>query len=181
MKTTYIFAIVALILASGVMAALNTNEACGTDGFNCECKEFYHGDSKYYTIAKWEYSNDAYALTQQNKLYGYFSTDVTGNLNAADWTSNLNVYSVLVKSGEETIAFDGRSEGSVNSITGINHITFCGYKHGGNSGSRGASVGCTGSSCSSNTNSNGVPEFSTLTIGAAVLVVTLGLVFLRKR
>jgi hypothetical protein len=143
---------------------------CGNNGFNCECQNFYN-DSHYYTIEKWSFNSckKDYVLEEENTKYKYYNINVDGNLKGADWTSSPEVVSVLVKAGKETVEFDGGLSGSVNTTKkDISHITFCGYKS--NDG------GCTGSDCGS----NGVPEFPKLSVVAAVLVVALGIVFLRK-
>lgn len=141
---------------------------CTNEGFNCECVNFY-GSFDYYTIEKWSYDGEEYSVDETNPRYSYFNIDVDGDYRGAEWTSSPAVYSVLVKAGQDQTEFDGGLEGNVT--TGkhdISHLTFCGYKT--NNG------GCTGDDCGG----NGVPEFPALSAVAAVLVVTLGLVLLRK-
>jgi hypothetical protein len=140
---------------------------CGNEGFNCECQNFYN-DSDYYAIEKFAINDgeDDYSSDEANSLYSYFNIDVTGYLKAANWTSNPAVYSVLVKAGNDREEFNGGTSGSVDSKKDISHITFCGYRTNNGGGDDGGD--------------NGVPVFPGVTIGAAVLVVTLGLVFIRK-
>jgi hypothetical protein len=179
MKKLFVFVLAALVLVSAVIAAdgennnfwrssdlCENNPECN-NGIRTECKNFYNGDTHYYAIAKWEY-NEAlgdYAFAEGSSLYNYFNLDVTGTLEEADWSSNVEVVSVLVKSGNERVAFDGGLSGTVNSSQNIGHITFCGYRTSNGGGNGGG---------------NGVPEFPAWTLGIAVLVVALGLVFIRK-
>jgi hypothetical protein len=165
--------ILVLTLTSAVSAKVDKEEIvevelfCGNEGFNCECQNFYNSND-YEAVAKFEYIGEEYEEDEINPLYDYFVFDIDGNLSYVDWTSNPAVYSVLAKWGNETVEFDGGFSGSFES-TGkdISHITFCKMKTNG---------GCTGPDCGE----NGVPEFPAYSIGAAVLVVTLGLVFLRR-
>lgn len=187
MKNIFVFVMVAILLVSGVIAAQTSfttasqekntsqihNGICGNQGFNCECKEFYKNNTHYYSIAKWEYNDEKnnYILQEQNPLYHYYTITVNGNLKMANWTSNPDVYSVLVKVGNNRTEFRGGASGSVNSTKDISHITFCGYKH------SGGTSACVGANC----NGNGVPEYSTLALVAAVITVMLGLIFLMKK
>jgi hypothetical protein len=153
----------------------NDKTCGGNEGFNNECQNFYN-DSHYYVIEKWSFnviqckSKDSYKIDETNPLYSYFNIHVNGNLKSANWTSNPSVESVLVKSGNNVVKFNGGLSGSVTSSKDISHITFCGHKISGGDG------GCTGADCGS----NGVPEFPGVAVGAAVLVATLGLIVLRK-
>lgn len=150
------------IMLSGLVAA---QYDCGNNGFNCECQNYY-GSPDYYSIEKFAPSGESYALNESNPLYGYFSFDVTGDLKEADWASNYNVYSVLVKAGNDYKEFSGGASGNVDSVKDISHITFCGYRdYDDGSGGDGG---------------NGVPEFSLTTLGIATVITALGLVYLRN-
>jgi len=172
MKKIFVFALMAIMLVSAVMAESSENK-CDTNwfcnqGLTLECQDFYD-NSNYYTIAKWSYDGKEYVLEEQNNLYRYYNIDVTGALLNANWISDPRIESVLVKLGDERIEFDGGVEGTVKTDDKeISHITFCGYKSG------------RSSSISLATTGSGVPEFPGLAVGAAVAVATLGLVFLRK-
>jgi hypothetical protein len=174
MKQLIVFAFMALLLVSTSMAAVSIEN----DGFINECYNFYN-NRHYYSIAKWEYSTTTnnYVLVEQNPAYRYINTDIKGDLLGAYWTSDQKVSSLLVNSGS-TLEFNGGTAGSVDSLVDISHITICGYKN-----NRGIAVpACVGSDCSNNFSaSNGVPEYSVLSLAAAVLAATLGLVFIRKR
>jgi hypothetical protein len=169
----FAFGLFFLPTISGVNAkvkeTIKDDSFCGDEGFNCECQNFYNS-TDYVAVEKWAYDGEKdYVLKEEKILYNYFNIHVTGDLKEADWTSSPEIYSVLVKAGNERVEFDGGLSGSVDSIKDISHVTFCKYNDGSNGG-------CTGANCGS----NGVPEFPAFSIGAAVLVVTLGLVFLRK-
>jgi hypothetical protein len=170
MRQTIVFVIMAALLASAATAAVSNV------GFDNECSSFYDSNN-YYSIAKWVYSNETnnYILEEQNSLYSYYGINVYGNLIAADWTSDPKVSFVIMNAGDESIEFNGGTAGYVNSITDINHITLCGHTV--NKRVIQPNNGCVGVDCGG----NGVPEFSVITLGAAVLAVTLGLVFIRKR
>jgi hypothetical protein len=169
----------AMLLVSAVAVTAQTqdndNDCNGkwfcSNNFNSECQNFY-GNSRYYTIEKWTFNDEsnAYELEQENGLYNRFNIDVIGNREIANWNSNNNIKSVLAV-GDASESFEGGFSGLINNTQNVNHITFCGY----NNGNNGGSIVKT-----SNGPSNGVPEFPAFSIGAAVLVVTLGLVFLRK-
>lgn len=174
MKKLLLFAMIAMLLVTPIIATSEEENKCDTNWFcnqelTAECADFY-GSQNYYTIATWTYDGNNYVITEQNNLYRYYNINLNGNLNSADWTANPNVKSVLVNAGNEKVEFKGGASGSVNSVNNINNVVFCGYKNGGGS-SKSATI---------NDNSNGVPEFPALTVGVAVLVVTLGLVFIRK-
>lgn len=141
---------------------------CSNEGFNCECVNFY-GSFDYYTIEKWSFDGEEYSVDETNPRYSYFNIDVDGDYRGAEWTSSPSVYSVLMKAGNDLTEFEGGLEGNVTAGKhDISHLTFCGYKT--NNG------GCTGDDCGG----NGVPEFPAFSAVAAVLVVTLGLVFIRR-
>jgi hypothetical protein len=177
MKKLFVFALMAVLLVSAVMAASSepkNDNTCNNQWFcnqeiMLDCQNFFN-DTHYYTIATASFDGTAYNLDNQNTLYRYYKLDVTGTSNSAAWTSTPPVKSVLVKTEAGLTAFEGGLSGSAES-TGINQVIFCGYKHGGSH---------TLSNNGGNNNSNGVPEFPALTVIVAVLVVTLGLVFLRK-
>ncbi|MFH1174372.1 MAG: hypothetical protein V1725_04520 [archaeon] len=161
------------LFALGTFAALThvgiaTPSDCGNEGFNCECQNFYN-DAQYQAIEKWSYdsSEGDYVVDEANPTYDYFDIDVTGGLNAANWTSTPDVTSVLVKAGNERIEYAGSASGEVSSRKDISHITFCNHNNGNNGGGNGGG--------------NGVPEFSPIAIGAAIVITTGGLVILRKK
>jgi hypothetical protein len=141
------------------------DEINNNQGFNYECSNFFN-DANYYSIVKWKYdvSSGDYVVEEENHIYRFYITNVFGDLNEANWTSSIDTGSVLVKAGSDTFSFEGGRSGMVNSTKDISHVTLCGYRTG-NGG---------------NGNGNGVPEFSSLGLIAAVLSVTLGMVFLRK-
>ena len=100
-------------------------------------------------------------------MYKQFKFTIKGNLKAASWTSNLGVYSVLVKAGNSETAFAGGTSGSFTSQKDISHVTFCGHRAATNGGNGGGST-------------NGVPEYSAITLGVAIVITTIGLVYLRR-
>jgi hypothetical protein len=166
--------ILVLTLTSAVSAVKPVDEEiieeelfCKDAGFNCECQNFYNS-SNYVAVEKFAMVGDEYKSDEVNPVYDYYDIDVEGNLQHINWTSNPDIYSVLVKMGNDRVALEGGSFGSYDSPRkDISHVTFCRMKTNG---------GCTGPNCGG----NGVPEFPAYSIGAAVLVVTLGLVFLRR-
>jgi hypothetical protein len=137
---------------------------CKDNGFNCECQNFYK-DTHYYAMSKWEYTCSAkdYTEVASNPLYGALDYNVDGTLKKISWTSNPEVYSVLVKAGNDYTEYVGGS-GSATSSKDISHVTFCGYKTSNGGGGPG----------------NGVPEFSPVTLGIAMTLTTLGILYLRK-
>ncbi len=173
MKKIIIYTIIMVVLITCAYAKPQDNNEtegydCGNQGFDCECQNFYN-DSDYRAVAKWVFENDDYEIDEQNPAYSYIHTDVTGDLKSANWTSNNTVYSLLVKAGNDQEEFDGGTQGWVYSSKDISHITFCKYVHTNGGG------GCANGNC------NGVPEFSTLTFGAAIMIGAMGLIYLRKK
>ena len=172
MKKAFMFVILALFLVSGVIAT--TSITCAdkdkkgdkdNNGFNNECQKYFN-DKNYFPLAKFDYNGHGYTLIEQSSDYDSYTIDVSGTSKKADWTSNPNVYSVLVTEGKKEVQFNGGLSGTITSNRdNISHITFCAKK---------TSGGGTGGVPS------GVPEFSLLTMGIAVIAVSLGLVFLRK-
>ncbi len=176
---TILYTLIMTLLIAGALGEDQNETECGNQGFDCECQNFYN-DSDYRAVAKWAYGESDYALEIKNPNYNYITTNVTGDLNQASYDSDngnyaVEVYSVLVKAGNERTEYLGTS-GDITSVQDISHITFCTiyYSGDGNGGSNGGG-GC------SNGNCNGVPEFSTVTLGAAIIIGALGLVYLRKR
>lgn len=168
MKKLFVFALMALMLVS--IVAAQSDATCGDKWFcnqelTLDCQKFYD-DSNYYTIAKWSFNGEEYSLLEQNIRYRYYDTTVEGTSSSAEWSSNPEVVSVLVNAGDLTFESAGGETGVV-AEENINTITFCGYS-------------TSSSRTSVTSSSNGVPEFPALSVVAAVLVVTLGLVFIRK-
>jgi hypothetical protein len=161
MKKMVVYLLIAAVLVSSVFAwkSFCTPKPAGFKG---ECAKYYNSD-EYYSIAKFEYKNWKYQLAEKNPAYSYYDIKVKGLPKIAKWTSTPEVHSVLVKAGKGTTAAAGGSEGVVKSEKDISHLTFCGKKQPNGGGG------------------NGVPEFSTMAVGAAVLAVALGLVFIRRR
>jgi hypothetical protein len=183
MKKLFVFAIMAALLVTTVMAT-SENKNCETSWFcnqeiSTACSDFY-GNAQYYTIAKWTYNDNAYVLAEQNNLYRYYNIGVSGNSNSADWTSDPRIKSVIVKTSENSTEFAGGLSGAVASTKEITDITFCGYKNGGSNGNGINSAPAKSESFGGGA-SNGVPVFPSFTIAIAVLAVTLGLIFIRKK
>jgi len=169
MKKIFVFILMAALFITSVVASPAVNE-----GFKSECQNFYNS-SRYFTIAKWTYNETLqnYNLAEKNDLYSYYDTTVNGGKNSVAWASDVNLRTVLVKANE-TLEFKGGKHGQVNSTQDISDVTFCGYRSHSSSVSGGSNNGI------NNVSNNGVPEFPSFAMGAAVLLVALGLVFLRK-
>jgi len=183
MNKLFVFFLMTIMLVSMATAlpiqnpkVVDDNSELGiklSEGFATECSNFYD-NSNYYTISKW-YLNEStgvYGLNMQNSLYGYYKASMTGTTNIVDWTSNFRVRSAIVKTGTQRIEFAGGTQGSINSPDSISYVILCGYRGGGSSGD---------SSLNTLTdNGSGVPEFPLYTLGIAIFVVGLGLIFIRR-
>jgi hypothetical protein len=168
MNKTILLVLMSIMLVSFVSATDDCSNKwfCAND-FNTQCQNFY-GDSKYFTIEEWNY-NEGFLMGTENTVYSRFDIAVSGIPTSAQWTSNTyEVKSVIAKSGEEMTSFEGGLSGSVDNAQDIDTLIFCGYNSGKNKNMQLSAP------------TNGVPEFPAYSIGAAVLVVTLGLVFLRR-
>jgi hypothetical protein len=179
MKKLILFLALAFIMAGSAMAVKPTEVPkpkpfCGNEGFDCECQNFYNS-TDYYSIAKFEpkpapctSAATSYFIAEQNTLYDYYDITVNGTAKSVSWTSDPDVYSALVKAGNDWVEYLGGKGSATSAKKAISHVTFCGKKN--------SNGGCTGPNCGN----NGVPEFSLLTLGIATVAVTAGLVYLRK-
>ena len=161
--------IVAVLMLAGAVSA-----AVGSISDECQAHGFDSG------VAKWSCGDSGFTLEESN--YISYTTDVVGDCQGADWTSVPGADGLVVKAGTDSQVFPGGVSGTVeawsqcqnaeckkNVTRDISHVTFCRNSDGGS---------CRGQECDPG---QGVPEFSTLTLGVAVLAATMGLVYLRKR
>jgi len=168
-KGLIVLLVVMLTIASIVGARVGSID----DECQAECGPDYYG------IVKFEWDNGGFE-PENPALFGYEIT-IEGDDEEAEWESDPNVHCVIVKAGQEEeqqteLECPGDDEGTVVGIEGFNpkgkpitkgisHVTFCKYyKNGGG-----------------NDPPNGVPEFSTMTLAAAIIIGSLGVAFLRKR
>jgi hypothetical protein len=170
-KKTFVSIIFLLLLSS--LAIAKTADSCDIPksiDHECQCNGFSFG------IAKWEYNEDSSKFEKADEISGY-STSVTGDDSHAYWTSSGIIAGVVSK--EATISYTqsgGFSDDfSKSAKNGISHVTLCGNPcvgcHCDNSC---PPPPCTGDDCT------GVPEFSPLTLLAAVAIAGLGLAYFRK-
>lgn len=80
-----------------------------------------------YGIAKFEWENGAYVLSEEGVKDGY-TVDVWGTASTAYWSSFPAAYAVLSKEATNTHTHDGGFEGVINKTDqyDISHITLCG-------------------------------------------------------
>ncbi|MGV8162102.1 MAG: hypothetical protein ACP5N2_02070 [Candidatus Nanoarchaeia archaeon] len=185
MKKLFLLTIMALVLSTMALAQtapLQPKECMTTSTcdvkFESICQDFYD-DDKYYTLATWAYDVDtkAFVNVNQNKIYRYFDIQAEGTQNLINWKSDYKIRSIVVTAGDSKMEMPGQRIGTIESKDNVDYIAFCGKK----STKSEPSVGvCPGDGCDSTNDSNGVPVFPGLAAGAAILVVTLGLIFIRK-
>jgi hypothetical protein len=171
-------------------------------GDNKMCQALYGND--YQLVSKWQYSGGKY----NEVVSGDFGVDVSGNITSFDWSSDISPHAMLIHAGCGQNLIEALNPGISGSGSGlgkdVSFVAFCAkpaepkditcYKcnsgkveskafqdtcQDGYSDDQEAVVlscgVCTGPNC------HGVPEYTTTTLVAAVLAVTLGLVYLRKR
>ncbi|MBN1792917.1 hypothetical protein JW826_04515 [Candidatus Woesearchaeota archaeon] len=157
MKATILSSVaIALLLVAGTSAM-----TMGPSALDTTCEDnFFPG---WYGIAQWTYTNDTYTLVESNPAY---TTTVEGDATSANWTSSAPVAQILVQAetGESKVSGNYGTERAVEE-EGIQALTLCSHPD----GKRRLSV------------QNAVPEFSMLTLGAAVVVSLLGVLYLRKQ
>lgn len=163
-----------IILAVSAHRAAAENSDCATKWFcnqelSFDCQEFYN-DSHYYTIAKWISQDGILRLDEQNTMYRHYNTNAEQIGSNLTWKSSPYVQSVLATFRDEQKSFEGGKQGSIELKEAPSELVFCGYK------SRANTLGVQSSSAAG----SGVPEFPALTAAIAVILVTLGIVFLRK-
>jgi hypothetical protein len=166
------------ILYVGILLVMIASVFATIDNSNSDCKELGTGDD-YYEVAK--YNCNVNDCNLAGTVLSPYEINVDGNKESADWTSeDYNVQAVVkvtsTTEAQGTYGMKGTVTGlpcnpadlNCDKIYGINQITFCGKE--GNGGGGGGSGG-----------SSNVPEFSTITLGLAILGAGLGLVFMRKQ
>lgn len=140
-----------LVLSVGAVVAVpeNDNRVGSPDE---ECQEHF-GDG-WFGIAKWEYEDGSFVLSEEGELDGY-DTSVEGDDEEATWTSVPDAQGVLHKEGQDTYTHAGGAQGTIQSEEyGISHITLCG-------------------------NGQEIPEMPVV-LGGLALVGAIGLVALRR-
>lgn len=110
--------------------------------------------------------------------YNGITFTLAGDSKHFDWSSTSRIDAVIAKGGNKANVYYPTSlsgHGLVSPLNGggnvpaLSHATFCWNNGGGG--------GCTGAGCGG----NGVPEFSAATLGVAMILTTLGIVYLRKK
>ncbi|MBN2142778.1 hypothetical protein JW711_05615 [Candidatus Woesearchaeota archaeon] len=148
----------------------------------------------YIEVAKWEYHD---GWEKESERSGS-NTDVSGDAQSADWESDPAALKVVAKAGTDIKTFSGGTSGTIDAWeqcwkeknkdswhwSGFplphkvyDYRTVCVDKD----LSAILLCGKMPSITSTPPTTGGVPEFSTLTLGAAIIVGTLGMLYLRKR
>ncbi len=156
--------ILALLLVA-ILAMTVVFGQVGSPNTECQDNGFDYGIAKYQCGSTSPEEGDGTGLSVTWNAVMFNDEEV--QCGSADWTSTYEIAGVLVKSATNTDVWPGGMSGTVEGwettnpqdqpiLHSISHITFCGDEH-------------------------QVPEFSTLTFGAAIIGAGLALVFLRKR
>jgi len=138
-----------LMVLSVIMLTSAYAKKVGSPDEECQANGFDFG------IAKWEYGDGVYSLSDDGEFPGY-TTNVIGNNNQANWTSDPAAAGILTKEAGDTFVHPGGMSGIVNyhGSHAISHLTLCG-------------------------NFEEIPEFTT--IGATLVLAGAGLYIYRKK
>ncbi|MBN2459683.1 hypothetical protein JXB28_05335 [Candidatus Woesearchaeota archaeon] len=158
-----------LLMVASVMAQVGSPDT--------EC-ETYLGES-YYGVAKFSCDDagctmdtdcdfDQFDPENKDCMKSPYEITLDGDNDEADWTSNYDVKALVKASTSTEAQGEYGTSGTVTAFGGheISHVTFCGKEGSNGNGGNG---------------NHDVPEFSTITLGLAILGAGLGLVFLRKQ
>ncbi|MBN2142780.1 hypothetical protein JW711_05625 [Candidatus Woesearchaeota archaeon] len=162
MKAILSYVLAALLIVSSASAI----QQLPPSTMDADCAELGYD----FAVAQWDYMGSSYVKIDEA---GGYTTNVVGDNQEANWTSSTSIAGVIVATANETHDYNGVASSETVEADGIAKITMCGRAP------SSPGDGITGSHNLIGPGA-GVPEFSTLTLGAAVALGLLGVLYLRK-